>query len=162
VEYGSRQGYDLRITGTDVERFANDIGFSTPRKDAALESMLAETTRYATKAGTTLVAREDDGQEVVYNLSEPLHHSYMVGGFVVANCSEYMSIDDSACTLASLNLMKFRREDGELDVEAFEHAVDVVFLAQEILVGNSSYPTPEIERNAKAYRQLGLGYANLG
>ena len=61
-------------------------------------------------------------------------------------CSEYMSIDDSACNLASLNLMKFRREDGELDVEAFEHAVDVVFLAQEILVGNSSYPTPEIER----------------
>jgi ribonucleoside-diphosphate reductase alpha chain len=77
-------------------------------------------------------------------------------------CSEYMSIDDSACNLASLNLMKFRREDGELDVEAFEHACDVVFLAQEILVGNSSYPTPEIERNAKAYRQLGLGYANLG
>ena len=73
-----------------------------------------------------------------------------------------MSIDDTACNLASLNLMKFRREDGELDVEAFEHACDVVFLAQEILVGNSSYPTPEIERNAKAYRQLGLGYANLG
>jgi ribonucleoside-diphosphate reductase alpha chain len=77
-------------------------------------------------------------------------------------CSEYMSIDDSACNLASLNLLKFRREDGELDVEAFEHAVDVTFLAQEILVGYSSYPTPEIERNAKAYRQLGLGYANLG
>ena len=77
-------------------------------------------------------------------------------------CSEYMSIDDSACNLASLNLMKFRREDGELDVEAFEHACDVMFLAQEILVGYSSYPTPEIERNAKAYRQLGLGYANLG
>ncbi|HEY2936718.1 MAG TPA: vitamin B12-dependent ribonucleotide reductase, partial [Gaiellaceae bacterium] len=77
-------------------------------------------------------------------------------------CSEYMSIDDSACNLASLNLMKFRREDGELDVEAFEHAVDTLFLAQEILVGYSSYPTPEIERNAKAYRQLGLGYANLG
>ena len=77
-------------------------------------------------------------------------------------CSEYMSIDDSACNLASLNLLKFRREDGELDVEAFEHAVDVVFLAQEILVGYSSYPTPEIEANAKAYRQLGLGYANLG
>jgi ribonucleoside-diphosphate reductase alpha chain len=77
-------------------------------------------------------------------------------------CSEYLSIDDSACNLASLNLMKFRREDGEFDVDAFEHACDVVFLAQEILVGNSSYPTPEIERNAKAYRQLGLGYANLG
>src|SRR3989441_3680626 len=77
-------------------------------------------------------------------------------------CSEYMHLDDSACNLASLNLMKFRREDGELDVEAFEHAVDVVFLAQEILVGYSSYPTPEIGRNAKRFRQLGLGYANLG
>src|SRR3989449_6083652 len=77
-------------------------------------------------------------------------------------CSEYMSIDDSACNLASLNLMKFRREDGELDVELLQHAVDVMFLAQEIAVGYSSYPTPEIDRNAKAYRQLGLGYANLG
>jgi ribonucleoside-diphosphate reductase alpha chain len=77
-------------------------------------------------------------------------------------CSEYMSIDDSACNLASLNLMKFRREDGELDVEAFEHACDTMFLAQEILVGYSFYPTPEIDRNAKAYRQLGLGYMNLG
>src|SRR5438067_61800 len=73
-----------------------------------------------------------------------------------------MSIDDSACNLASLNLLKFRREDGEFDVDAFEHAVDVVFLAQEICVGYSSYPTPEIERNAKRFRQLGLGYANLG
>jgi ribonucleoside-diphosphate reductase alpha chain len=77
-------------------------------------------------------------------------------------CSEYMSIDDSACNLASLNLLKFRREDGELDVDALAHAVDVVFLAQEIAVGYSSYPTTEIERNAKAFRQLGLGYANLG
>jgi ribonucleoside-diphosphate reductase alpha chain len=77
-------------------------------------------------------------------------------------CSEYMSIDDSACNLASLNLLKFRREDGEFDVESFEQAVDTIFLAQEILVGYSSYPTPEIEKNAKAYRQLGLGYANLG
>ncbi len=77
-------------------------------------------------------------------------------------CSEYMHLDDSACNLASLNLMKFRREDGEFDVEAFQHAVDTIFLAQEIIVGYSSYPTPEIERNARAYRQLGLGYANLG
>src|SRR5688572_18651955 len=73
-----------------------------------------------------------------------------------------MSIDDSACNLSSLNLMKFRREDGEFDVAAFEYAVDVMFLAQEICVGYSSYPTPEIDANAKAFRQLGLGYANLG
>jgi ribonucleoside-diphosphate reductase alpha chain len=77
-------------------------------------------------------------------------------------CSEYMHVDDSACNLASLNLMKFRREDGSFDVEDFEHAVDVVFLAQEIVVGFSSYPTEEITENANKFRQLGLGYANLG
>jgi ribonucleoside-diphosphate reductase alpha chain len=77
-------------------------------------------------------------------------------------CSEYMHVDDSACNLASLNLMKFRREDGSFDVEDFEHAVDIVFLAQEIVVGFSSYPTDEIGENANAFRQLGLGYANLG
>jgi ribonucleoside-diphosphate reductase alpha chain len=77
-------------------------------------------------------------------------------------CSEYLSIDDSACNLASINLMKFRREDGEFDVDGFVHCVDTMFLAQEIVVGYSSYPTEEIGRNAHGYRQLGLGYANLG
>ena len=77
-------------------------------------------------------------------------------------CSEYMHVDDSACNLASINLMKFRRPDGTLDVETFEHTVDIVLLAQEIIVGPSSYPTDEIGVNARAFRQLGLGYANLG
>ncbi|KAA0254056.1 MAG: vitamin B12-dependent ribonucleotide reductase [Acidobacteria bacterium] len=77
-------------------------------------------------------------------------------------CSEYMFIDDSACNLASLNLMKFAREDGGFDVESFLHAVDVVFTAQEILVDEASYPTPRIERNSHDYRPIGLGYANLG
>jgi ribonucleoside-diphosphate reductase alpha chain len=77
-------------------------------------------------------------------------------------CAEYMHVDDSACNLASLNLMKFRRTDGAFDVETFEHAVDIMLLAQEIVVSPSSYPTEEIGRNARAFRQLGLGYANLG
>ncbi|HEY1334428.1 MAG TPA: vitamin B12-dependent ribonucleotide reductase, partial [Myxococcaceae bacterium] len=77
-------------------------------------------------------------------------------------CSEYMHLDNSACNLASLNLLKFLEEDGSFDVAAFKHAVEVVFTAQEIIVGNSSYPTEKIGRNAKAFRQLGLGYANLG
>jgi ribonucleoside-diphosphate reductase alpha chain len=77
-------------------------------------------------------------------------------------CSEYMHVDDSACNLASLNLMRFRRDDGELDTERFARAVDVVFTAQEILVGFTDYPTAKITANAKAFRQLGLGYANLG
>ncbi|HEX6331403.1 MAG TPA: vitamin B12-dependent ribonucleotide reductase, partial [Actinomycetota bacterium] len=77
-------------------------------------------------------------------------------------CSEYMHLDNSACNLASLNLLKFLNQDGSFDIQAFKRAVEVVFTAQEILVGNSSYPTEKIERNAKAFRQLGLGYANLG
>src|SRR5438552_2161542 len=77
-------------------------------------------------------------------------------------CSEYMHLDNSACNLASLNLMKFIDDDGNFDIPAFKHTVEVVFTAQEIIVGNSSYPTEKIERNAKAFRQLGLGYANLG
>ncbi len=91
------------------------------------------------------------------------HTSPNTGRINASNpCSEYMHIDDSACNLSSLNLMKFRKEDGEFDVPRFEHAVDVMFLAQEIIVGYSSYPTPEIGRNAVKFRQLGLGYANLG
>jgi ribonucleoside-diphosphate reductase alpha chain len=77
-------------------------------------------------------------------------------------CSEYMHVDDSACNLASINLMKFRRADGTFDVAAYEHVVDVLILAQEIVVSPSSYPTEEIAKNAVAFRQLGLGYANLG
>src|SRR3954451_6173302 len=77
-------------------------------------------------------------------------------------CSEYMHVDDSACNLASINLLKFRKADGTLDAEKFAHVVDVVLLAQEIVVGPSSYPTEEIGANARAFRQLGLGYANLG
>ena len=91
-------------------------------------------------------------------------HTCPVSGRINASnpCSEYMHVDDSACNLASINLMKFRREDGSFDAAGFEHAVDVVILAQEIVVGPSSYPTDEIGRNARAFRQLGLGYANLG
>jgi ribonucleoside-diphosphate reductase alpha chain len=91
-------------------------------------------------------------------------HTCPVSGRINASnpCSEYMHVDDSACNLASLNLMKFRRSDGTFDVESFEHAVDIVFLAQEIIVSPSSYPTDEIGANARAFRQLGLGYANLG
>jgi ribonucleoside-diphosphate reductase alpha chain len=77
-------------------------------------------------------------------------------------CSEYMYLDDTACNLASLNLMKFRREDGEFDTQAFGAACRTMITAQEILVDNAGYPTPAIERNSHDYRPLGLGYANLG
>ncbi len=77
-------------------------------------------------------------------------------------CSEYMFLNDSACNLASLNLMRFRHADGELDVEGFRHACRILFTAQEIIVDNASYPTEAIGANSHAFRPLGLGYANLG
>jgi ribonucleoside-diphosphate reductase alpha chain len=77
-------------------------------------------------------------------------------------CSEYMFLDDTACNLASLNLMKFVNTGGQFDVSAFKHAVDVTITAQEILVDNASYPTPQIAENSHNFRPLGLGYANLG
>ncbi|MCV0402623.1 MAG: vitamin B12-dependent ribonucleotide reductase [Chloroflexi bacterium] len=77
-------------------------------------------------------------------------------------CSEYMYLDDSACNLASLNLMTFMKDDGEFAVEDFKHAVRIVFTAQEIIVDNASYPTPKIGENSRDFRPIGLGYANLG
>jgi ribonucleoside-diphosphate reductase alpha chain len=77
-------------------------------------------------------------------------------------CSEYMFLDDTACNLASLNLMKYRTANGQFDVQGFKHAVDITITAQEILVDNASYPTPKIADNSHAFRPLGLGYANLG
>ncbi len=77
-------------------------------------------------------------------------------------CSEYMFLDDTACNLASLNLMKFLKADGTFDLDAYRHAIRVFFVAQEILVGYSSYPTKDIAQNSEDYRPLGLGYANLG
>src|SRR5260370_18339561 len=77
-------------------------------------------------------------------------------------CSEYMFLDDTACNLASLNLMKYVNASGQFDVAAFKHAVDVTITAQEILVDKASYPTEKITKNSHEFRPLGLGYANLG
>ena len=77
-------------------------------------------------------------------------------------CSEYMSIDNSACNLASINLLKFLHADGSFDVDLYKKVIDTFILAQDILIDNSSYPTEKITQNARNYRQLGLGYANLG
>ncbi|MGH3091138.1 MAG: adenosylcobalamin-dependent ribonucleoside-diphosphate reductase, partial [Gaiellaceae bacterium] len=174
-------GYDMSLNSTDWASIQyQNANNSVRMSDAFLEAAEAneEWNLTARTDGTvikTMPAREllHQAGEAAWKCADPgvqydttinsWHTLPNTGRINASNpCSEYLSIDDSACNLASLNLMKFRREDGELDVEAFEHAVDTVFLAQEILVGYSSYPTPQIERNAKAYRQLGLGYANLG
>jgi ribonucleoside-diphosphate reductase alpha chain len=77
-------------------------------------------------------------------------------------CSEYMHLDNSACNLASLNLMKFLRDDSSFDVDGFRSAIEVIFTAQEIIVGNADYPTEKIAENSRRFRELGIGYANIG
>ncbi len=174
-------GFDMSIDGdgfTSIQyQNANNSVRVTDDFMEAVEagedwSLTARTTGEPTK---TLPARElmDQIADAAWRCADPgvqydsvinRWHTCPESGRINASnpCSEYMHVDDSACNLASLNLMKFRREDGTFDVEDFEHAVDIVFLAQEIIVGFSSYPTEQIGENANAFRQLGLGYANLG
>ncbi len=94
---------------------------------------------------------EPDGIETVYDITEPATHSVIAEGLIAHNCN-----------LASLNLMKFANADGEFDPEAYRYAAKLTITAQEILIDNASYPTPQIERNSHLFRPLGLGYANLG
>ena len=164
VTYDRHAMHDLRISASSIPAFARSIGFSLPSKDVKLRSLIAERTRgfYATDVSARLIERVDDGHELTYNLCEPRNHSYVVNGLVVRNCSEYMHVDNSACNLASLNLLTFLRPDGGFDVEGFKATAEVVFTAQEILVGNADYPTERIAENSRRFRQLGIGYANLG
>ena len=91
------------------------------------------------------------------------HTAHAAGRINGSNpCSEYMHIDNSACNLASINLLKYLNDDDTFDVEAYRHTIEVVFTAQEILVGNADYPTEKIAENSRLFRQLGLGYANIG
>jgi ribonucleoside-diphosphate reductase alpha chain len=91
------------------------------------------------------------------------HTAHTTGRINASNpCSEYVHLDNSACNLASINLLRFLDEDGAFDVDAFRHTVEIVFTAQEILVGRADYPTPQIAETSRDFRQLGLGYANLG
>ena len=161
--YGRSAGYQLRITSGSILRYAQHVGFSLSRKRALLAQLTTdEHGFYDVRRTARLVERTDEGVELTFNLSEPRNHSYVVDGIVVRNCSEYMHLDNSACNLASMNLLQFLGEDGVFDTEGFEAAVEVVFTAQEILVGNADYPTEPIAENSRRYRQLGIGYANLG
>ena len=109
-----------------------------------------------------LLERTNDGHELTYNLKEPRNHSYVVNGIVTRNCSEYMHVDNSACNLASLNLMKYLNDDDTSTSKGSRRRWTCVFTGQEILVGNGDYPTEAIAENSRRFRQLGIGYANLG
>jgi ribonucleoside-diphosphate reductase alpha chain len=174
-------GFDMSIDGEGFTSIQYQNANNSVRvSDEFMEAVEAGedwslTARITGEAVKTLPARELMNQiaDAAWRCADPgvqydtiinRWHTCPESGRINASnpCSEYMHVDDSACNLASLNLMKFRRSDGSFDIAEFEHAVDIVFLAQEIVVGYSSYPTEEIGANANAFRQLGLGYANLG
>jgi ribonucleoside-diphosphate reductase alpha chain len=91
------------------------------------------------------------------------HTAHTTGRINASNpCSEYMHLDNSACNLASINLLRYLDDEGNFDVDAFRHTIEIIFTAQEILVGRADYPTPSIAETSRNFRQLGLGYANLG
>jgi ribonucleoside-diphosphate reductase alpha chain len=174
-------GYDMSLDSPDWGSIQYQNANNSVRvTDAFMEAVVDGKEWNLTARTDGSVVRTVDARELLKDIAEASwqcadpgvqydttinqwHTSPNTGRINASNpCSEYMHVDDSACNLSSLNLMKFRKEDGEFDVPMFEHAVDVMFLAQEIIVGYSSYPTPEIGRNALKFRQLGLGYANLG
>jgi ribonucleoside-diphosphate reductase alpha chain len=161
--YGSDgPSFDLRITGRSLREFAARIGFSLSAKAERLRHVVAEHGIYAVKETTRLVSRSSRGYETTYNLTEPRNHSYIVSGVVVANCSEYMHLDNSSCNLASLNLLKFLKDDGSFDAATFARAVELVITAMDISICFADFPTQAIGDTTRAYRQLGIGYANLG
>ena len=163
VSYSSDgPSYDLRISGKNIKAFSDLIGFSLPSKSKKLNIIVTNHEFYEVEENITLKSRISIGKEMTYNLTEPRNHSYIVSGIVVANCSEYLSLDNSSCNLASLNLMKFRKNDGSFDHESFVKAVELIITAMEISISFADFPTKAIAENTRNYRQLGIGYANLG
>lgn len=174
-------GYDASLDGPAYGSvFFQNANNSVRVSDDFMNAVLADKewqTRYVTtgEVAETLRARDllqmiaeatyicgDPGMQFDTTIND-WHTCSNTGPITASNpCSEYMHLDNSACNLASLNLLKFLRADGVFDVEAFRHTVDVIILAQDILVDNASYPTEEIAQNARDFRELGIGYANLG
>ncbi len=154
--------FDLRITGRHIAAFADLVGFDHAAKSAKLADVLANHEFYDVDETVSLVSRVSQGFETTFNLTEPRNHSYIVGGTVVANCSEYMHLDNSSCNLASLNLLKFITPQGTFDAPLFARAVEFVITAMDVSICFADFPTEPIADTTKKFRQLGIGYANLG
>ncbi|HEY5230272.1 MAG TPA: LAGLIDADG family homing endonuclease, partial [Galbitalea sp.] len=154
--------YDLRISGRSIRDYAALISFSVPAKVEKLTRVVDFHSAYNMDETVKMVSRESRGFETTYNLTEPRNHSYIVSGVVVANCSEYMHLDNSSCNLASLNLMKFLKDDDSFDAVTFAKVVEFVITAMDISICFADFPTEKIGDTTRKFRQLGIGYANLG
>jgi ribonucleoside-diphosphate reductase alpha chain len=162
-EYDVREVHSLRLSRDSRVKFERLIGFMPESlKSQKLKLMNENIETYRDLPFEKVNSLDFVGQEMVYDLTEPITHTFVANGITIHNCSEYMFLDDSACNLASINLMKFRTSDAGFDVEAFRKTVRTMIIAMELAVDGSSYPTEKIARNSHDYRPLGLGYANLG
>ena len=162
--YPVRQVHSLRISRSSRVVFERAIGFMPESSKAdRLATLNARVTTYNEKFTDRVRSLEACGVEHVFDLTEPTTHHFVANGIVVHNCSEYMFLDNTACNLASLNLMKFYdAPTRHFDVRAYEHAIDLWTMVLEISVLMAAYPSKEVAELSWKYRTLGLGYANLG
>jgi len=163
-EYPVRQMHSLRISRSSRVVFEQEIGFLAESHKAAKLAELNRTVDTYRESMTDRVASLSHcGVEDVFDLTEPRSHHFVANGIVVHNCSEYMFLDDTACNLASINLMKFYDADARrFDVAGYEHAINLWTIVLEISVLMAAFPSEEIARQSYRFRTLGLGYANLG
>jgi ribonucleoside-diphosphate reductase alpha chain len=174
-------GFDMDLDGKDSHSIQYQNANNSVRvTDEFMQAVLDDRDWQLRSVTTGEVARTVKARELMRQISEATwecadpgmqfdttinrwHTAPNTGRINASNpCSEYMHLDNSACNLASINLLRYLDDADEFDVEAFEHTVEVMFTAQEILVGNADYPTEKIAETSRAFRQLGLGYANLG
>ncbi|MCC7021976.1 MAG: vitamin B12-dependent ribonucleotide reductase [Thermomicrobiales bacterium] len=162
--YQRQAMHSLRISRSSRIAFEREIGFmSESPKAAQLASLNARVQPYADRFEDEFASLEYVGDEPVYDLTEPRTNHFVANGMVVHNCSEYMFLDNTACNLASLNLLKFLdAETGAFDIAGYRHAVRLWTIVLEISVLMAQFPSEEIARLSYDYRTLGLGYANLG
>ena len=163
-EYAVKEMYSLRISRSSRVLFEEMIGFMPEsHKNSQLAELNMGVSTYADRPFDAVKSLEYIGEEKVYDLTEPFTHSFIANGISVHNCSEYMFLDDTACNLASINLMHFlNNETGDFEIEKFRHAVRLWTMALEISVLMAQFPSKEIAKRSYDYRTLGLGYANLG
>ena len=162
-EYPVQPMFSLRISRSSRVLFEREIGFhpASP-KAGALARLNAEVGAYRDELLDEVASIEPAGEADVFDLTEEATHHFVAAGVVVHNCSEYMFLDDTACNLASINVVKFQREDGSFDVDGFRHACRLWTLVLEISVLMAAYPSATIAQKSWDFRTLGLGYANMG
>jgi ribonucleoside-diphosphate reductase alpha chain len=163
-EYPVVQVHSLRISRSSRFVFEREIGFMTGSpKCERLARLNREVTTYADRLDDRVASLDYVGVEPVYDLTEPVTHHFVANGLVVHNCSEYMFLDDTACNLASLNLLKFYdTATGRFDVDSFRHGSRLWTLILEVSVYMAQFPSVPVAQKSYDFRTLGLGYANMG